>query len=156
MIRKAPKGEPTRWIEQHKHFDGDECLIWPFAKNHKGYGVINDEGATRRVHRIMCEHRHGAPPSPAHQAAHSCGKGHLGCVNKMHLDWKTPKDNHADLAAHGTLNIGQRNGSAKLSPQEVAAIRSARGISQDALAKQFGVTRSAVYSIINGRTWRWL
>ncbi|WP_292637037.1 hypothetical protein [Mesorhizobium sp.] len=54
------------------------------------------DGKCRRVSRLVCEEVHGPPPSPDHEAAHSCDNGDLGCATKRHLSWKTPKENTAD------------------------------------------------------------
>lgn len=53
----------------------------------------------------MCQKAHGDPPSPKHDAAHSCGRGHEGCVNPNHLSWKTKKQNQADRITHGTSHL---------------------------------------------------
>jgi len=85
--------------------NGYECLIWPYAKTNKGYGVgygrTKINGRKQIVSRIICEAVRGAPPTPRHEAAHSCGNGHLGCCTKRHLFWKTPEENWEDRRRHG-------------------------------------------------------
>jgi len=84
-------------------YEGNECLIWPFARNAKGYGIMR--GGI--VSRIVCERANGPPPTPEHQAAHSCGKGHEACCTKRHLSWKTQTENNADKLIHGTSRRGR-------------------------------------------------
>lgn len=135
----------------------DQCLDWPFSKSSHGYGQIRIGGKLRDVHRLVCERIHGEPPSPKYEAAHSCGRGHVGCVNPNHLSWKTPVENNADKLIHGTHNRGQKNPGSKLSERAVMEIRSLKGkVSQRELARRFGVTRQTICDIGRGKTWSWL
>lgn len=90
------------WLERSLTEVLDECIEWPFRCS-GGYGHVS-----RRVpgapsaSRVVCYMVYGAPPTRKHQAAHSCGKGHKGCVNWRHLSWKTPRENEADKLLHGT------------------------------------------------------
>lgn len=103
------KGALLRFIEDVaiKHVS-NECLTWPFGANQKGYGILRIDGRHNLAHRYVCKLAHGSPPSPRHQAAHGCGKGHLGCVNPYHLRWATPKENSGDRVIHGTSGRGGR------------------------------------------------
>lgn len=69
-----------------------------------GAAQINLGGRSVIVARMVCEEVNGPPPTPAHQAAHSCGKGHLGCITPQHLRWATQVENEADKLIHGTHN----------------------------------------------------
>lgn len=94
-------GEPLRYFrEVVMAYEGDECLAWPYGKNASGYGVWTGATGSGIVSRQVCEEAHGPAPTPKHEAAHSCGKGHLACVTKGHLSWKTPKENGADKRLH--------------------------------------------------------
>lgn len=93
---RTPKGEPERYLRENiLTYDGNDCLFWPFNDS-DGYGRMMKDGKCRRVSRLVCEEVHGPPPSPDHEAAHSCDNGDLGCATKRHLSWKTPKENTAD------------------------------------------------------------
>lgn len=83
-------------------YTGDDCLLWPFSKSNKGYGTINHDGRNLTVSRFLCAEVNGPPPTPDHVAAHSCGRGHTGCVNPRHLRWATRTENEADKIIHGT------------------------------------------------------
>ena len=135
-------------------YSGDHCLIWPFAKARNGYGVIGHKGRNAMTHRLACEKRHGPPPTTTHQAAHSCGNGHLGCVNPNHLSWKTPKENTADKVVHGTQLRGEGVKQAVLKPDQVAEIIAMRGVvTQSDLAERYGVKREAISKIQLGKRW---
>lgn len=89
-------------------FKGDECLYWPFKVPKEGYPSFWHNGKSHRAHRYVCEAKNGLPPTAAHEAAHSCGNGHLGCINPGHLRWATRKENAADRSLHGRLVLPQR------------------------------------------------
>lgn len=144
-------GEPLRFLLAAMDHVGEECLIWPFARNDQGYPQVSVNGVRGYAHREICKRRHGPPPTPEHEAAHSCGKGHEGCINPEHLSWKTHAENQADRARHGTDNIGERNPQAKITVQQVREIRALWGSkSQSAIGRLYGISRSTV-SLIHAR-----
>lgn len=101
---RIPHGETQRFYEVSvRSFVGQDCLIWPYGRSVSGYGLAVVDGKGRYVHRLACAHINGPPPTPKHQAAHSCGNGHLGCCNPRHLRWATTKENSKDRELHGTL-----------------------------------------------------
>jgi hypothetical protein len=115
------------------------------------------EGRISRVSRIVCEKFNGPPPTSKHEAAHSCGKGHEGCVSGRHLRWDTPKGNQADRLKHGTHNRGERQPRAKLTEHDVRWIRSVIGTRpQREIAQMFGVHPCVISEIKIGRKWAWL
>ena len=136
------------------YHNGDECLIWPFGRNSKGYATIWMNGQKQYVHRIVCSDVHGLPPTAKHEAAHQCGQGHEGCVNSRHLRWSTRLENIADQLIHGTRNSGQRNGNSSLSDADVRAIRAMAGSAkQREIAEAFGVSQQQVSAILRGKKW---
>lgn len=136
----------------------DECLLWPFTRNHQGYGQVRVQGRLHIVSRLVCETINGPPPSSlSSEAAHSCGNGHLGCVAANHLSWKTHAENMADMVAQGGAARGERHGLSKLSDHEVSRIRRLKGhISQRKIAADYGVSQSVVWKIHSGKIWRHL
>lgn len=146
-------GDPKRFLEAATEYAGDDCLLWPYG-NVRGYGNLWHNGKHQLVTRIICERLYGAPPTSAHEAAHSCGKGHLGCCNPRHLRWATSRENKADREAHGTAPHGERNSQAKLTASQAAVIRSLRGVSTcREIGRQFGISRTQVSDIQNGKYW---
>ncbi len=136
-------------------YEGDECLMWPYSVTPGGYASFWHGGRTNSVHRVLCAKVHGPPPLH-HHAAHSCGNGHLGCVNKNHLSWKSVKENSKDKIVHGTQQRGQKNGNSKLTEADAMAIISAEGVPQNILAKQYGVTQALVSKIRRREMWKHL
>lgn len=156
--KKAPNGEPERFYrEVVLAWTSDECLLWPYAKVSTGYGQIAIEpgrkGKRVLVHRRACEDINGPPPGPNYDAAHSCGKGHLGCCNPKHVRWATRTGNVADAIAHGTA--GRGTGGYKLDRLKAAEIRNrlTEGVSQRKIAKEFGVSQAMVSKINTGYHW---
>lgn len=155
----TPKGAARRFIhEVASPYSGNDCLIWPFATNPYGYGVYTrPERGITLASRYVCEIVHGAAPTPQHEAAHSCGNGHKGCVNPNHLSWKTPKDNTADKFRHGTVARGEQIVASKLTEAQVKEIRSLKGVkNQYELAEQFGVRQQTISRIHSRARWAWL
>lgn len=155
-LKTAADGELAAWLASHAEYDGNGCLIWPFnrmgARGYAGFVVVN--GIRDNAYRHMCRIVYGGPPSPAHQAAHSCGNGHLACVHPKHLRWALPVENMADREAHGTMLRGERAPNAKLTAQQVSEIRAAgNGVTQRGLARTYGVSRATINAIRSGRTW---
>jgi hypothetical protein len=151
-------GEPQRYLRDVAFvYDGTECLTWPFSCHTDGRGKIYYEGRMQTVHRLVCKEANGPPPSPDHEAAHSCGKGHLACVAKRHLSWKTNLENKADELIHGTRARGETHGMVKLTEADVVAIRALKGkLLHREIAAQFGVSKPLISMILAGKSWGWL
>ena len=147
--------ELKRFVQYAIAYAGDECLLWPFGKNHEGRGLISYKDVKGRyVHRFVCKAVHGEPPSSLHEAAHSCGNGHLSCITPNHLRWATKLENIADMIKHGTSLKGTRHHKAKLTENDVIHIRSKAGVmTQDQLSYLFGVSRSQISHIVNRKNW---
>jgi hypothetical protein len=153
----SSKGAAQTFLSASFEYDGDECLIWPFYRTKEGYGAIHLRGRCRIVSRVVCEQEHGPPPDDKSEAAHSCGNGHLGCVNRNHLRWATYAENRTDMMDHGRSNRGEKNSRSKLTRDQVIMVREALNVcSQQSLAEKYGVSPSAISLIKSGHTWAWL
>jgi hypothetical protein len=153
------QGALRRWIDEVAlHYTGDDCLIWPFGRDKDGYAQGRHPGLrTGRAYRAVCELAHGAPPTSGHEAAHSCGRGHEGCVAPAHLSWKTHAENEADKKAHGTLIVGSDHANSRLTEDDVREVRRLFGtMTHEAIAERFGVARATISLISSGATWAWL
>ena len=103
--------------------------------------------------RYMCELVNGSPPTPRHEAAHSCGWGQGGCVNPRHLRWATRVENEAEKIIHGTHLQGDGHPMVKLRGPDIGIIRFllANGISKTRIARRFGVHPAAIHLIAKGK-----
>lgn len=158
ITRKSPNGSLEAWLVEHQDHHGDDCLIWPFGRAKDGYaGYATVGGIVDYAYRHMCSLVHGEPPSGGHQARHSCGNGHRGCVHPEHVSWGTPVENQADRLLHGTDARGSKSTVAILSEDDVRTIRALAGtVRQKDLAERFGVQRTTIYNVVARKSWAWL
>lgn len=140
------KGEAYKWLIDHVGYQGDDCLQWPFCRDPRvGRGRLGYGGEHYWAHRLMCVLAHGEPPTPKHQAAHNCGKGHYGCCNPRHLAWKTNSENQLDRRKNGNMlrnRGGWRGQISRTQQQEIVALKGKK--TQMEIARQFGVSLGCV------------
>jgi NUMOD4 motif/HNH endonuclease len=123
----------------------------------QGYLAVNlTRNGTRErigVHQLVALAFIGACPE-GQQVRHKDGKKHRNFASN--LEYGTSLENHHDKKRHGTDPVGTRNGRAKLTDHDVRDIRSAydNGVTQVALAAQYGLTQASVSALILRKTWR--
>jgi len=141
--RYGPPGNPN------------ECWLWTRARVASGYGRFWDHELRRAIyaHRMAYELVHGAIPEGA-MVLHRCDNP--PCTNPAHLFLGTCMDNKHDSMAKGRHVYGPRQHSAKLHEDQIPDIRSALmcGLSQDKIAKRFGVSSSMIWKIKKGISWK--
>ena len=149
-------GEPMKFLMSAIGTQSIDCLFWPFGSAGKGYPMIPINGISRGAHRIVCEVVYGQP-SIGQECAHSCGNGHLGCINPKHLRWATRSENFADKIMHGTSNRGENHPLAKLKIADVVKIRKLYGqVPTRLIAQEFKVRCGTINKIARGDSWRHL
>lgn len=143
---RVAEGSPMRWLREIAlNSATDDCLKWPFADAGNGYGRVWTGVRSAYAHRVVCEQVNGPAPD-GHDASHACGNGHRGCVNPRHLSWKTRQANFADKVTHGTDNRGGKHPNAKLTDNDVIAIKKLPGSAKH-LADLYGVTSGTIRDI---------
>lgn len=90
------------------------------------------ETTAQWLERHMCKLKNGDPPTPDHEAAHSCGNGKHGCINPNHLRWATDAENMADTVDIDLVRDGASGKFIGLVKAEepVAAIRAPRPLTR--------------------------
>lgn len=136
-------------------YKGHACLFWPYSRAGGRYPKVVFGKKTVAVCPYLCERRHGPKPTPKHVCRHTCGNGEKGCVTNRHLVWGTSKQNHSDRLRHGTWPEGENHGRAKLTNEDVVAIRRSKQ-GTVALAKRYDVDRSIIWKVRTNRSWRHL
>ncbi len=141
-----PSWQERFWEKVDQSAGDDSCWLWT-GTIVDGYGALSVRGKNKKAHRLSYAMSH-EEPSPEIQVMHTCDQ--RACVNPRHLVLGTKEINFADM-------IHKNRHAHVLHPEDVRTIRIARGaIPAKELAKQYGVTRAAISSIWNGRTWRHL
>lgn len=117
LAGRTPNGELERYFrEVVLSYDGDDCLIWPYSRDGHGYGQLFRGGKNFTVSRLVCIEINGPPPGPDYDAAHTCDNGHLGCVAKRHMVWKTHAENMLDLVGKPKLRVDRKPAGVSPSP----------------------------------------
>lgn len=143
-------GATEDFIRQHVLATEDQCILWPYSTNDKGYGLAVIGGKQRGAHNWMCRLAHGEPFSIWRHAAHSCGNPR--CINPNHLRWATHAENMADKEKQGTVARGENNGRTSLTEADVLDIRNAPA-KLAPLMKKYSLSKHAVSRIRSGKRW---
>jgi hypothetical protein len=152
--RASPK---QAWVQANLSRESDECFSWPFGRNTNGYCRMNVGGRADYAHRVICGLKHGVPPSPMHRATHSCGNGHLGCLNHRHLRWATNSANQLERVSHGTDQRGEKHANAVATEQQAREVlRLSKTMSVSDAADVVGLSYGVAYHIVRGNSWQWL
>jgi hypothetical protein len=141
---------PERFRAKYRKAESG-CWIWIAAKDKDGYGGIQVRGEKERAHRVAWNLYRGEIPDGL-VVCHRCDNP--SCVNPAHLFLGTISDNNADKVAKGRHPRCETHGMAKLSTEEVEAIRAAKGVLQKDLAREYGVSKSLIGAIRQGIAWR--
>lgn len=131
-----------------------ECVEWAGKLEADGYARVRQNYTRIPVHRLSYQTFNGPIPE-GHVVRHKCDN--RACWNPTHLETGTEADNSADMVARNRQARGGKNGTAKLTEDQVREIKAAllatpRGIGR-ALAKQYGVTATQISYIKLGQTW---
>jgi len=145
-------GVPRRFLEAAT--GGDDCVIWPFSHDARGYGVIRVDGKMRKAHRESLLFHRGDPPADKPLACH--GPCHTkDCINPDHLSWGNASSNAQDRGRDGSQLQGELFPVRKLRDCDVIEMRRLReeGVSCKDLAERFGVSRPLVSRICRRLKW---
>lgn len=147
------KGEPLDYCRGHrgKHRPEFEytvedrgfttpCWIWARALDTGGYARLMVNRRTHAAHRLLYERTVGPIPDDTH-LDHLCRN--RSCVNPDHLEPVTCAENV------------RRGDSTPLTKTDVEYIRIAveQGRTQAEVSREFGVTPTAIWNIVHGKTW---
>jgi len=134
----------------------DECWPWTGKRWKNGYGQITISGHTIGTHRFAYFLIYGQIPGGKF-VLHDCDNP--PCCNPFHLYSGTPKNNTDDCVRRGRARggrfLGEAHGYAKLSNEDVLAIRTSPD-SYSTLAANYGVGKSQIGRIKNNQHWRHL
>ena len=139
------------WMETQYDLNENGCWVWKKSRSN-GYGYIKWKQNSYGVHKLywllsgrvipeglmLC---HG----PCHNRA---------CFNPEHLTPGTNAENSADKVRDGTDDRGEKNANAKLTAEQVLAIRAnLENKTQKELGKEYGVVQGIISAIVNRKRW---
>lgn len=159
MLPNRYKDDPGARLWPRLDHKENGCWEWAGSVNEHGYGGLRVNSRLIKAHRFAWELTYG--PIPEGMAVcHKCDNP--PCCNPDHLFLGSQRENAADKLAKGRHQdqsgenshpTGESHPASKLAWSDVRAIRdSTESIS--ALSRQFGVTRSSIRNIKEGRTWK--
>jgi hypothetical protein len=145
------------WKQKRKRSDADRfwakvektggCWYWKGGTVRGGYGSFWMQGRHRMAHHVAWELTYG-PIEDGLLGLHTCDNP--SCVNPEHQFRGTYADNANDMYAKGRGNNymqpGENHPNAKLSDEQVTAIRNAQGTLQQ-IGAVFGISISHVWRI---------
>ena len=139
------------------------CWLWSDALDVYGYGRLQIDGKPLKAHRVAFQIFNGEIPD-GKIICHKCDV--RCCVNPEHLFVGTWQDNVSDMMKKGRYKVGGKphpggkNGRAILSDGDAAGLllRKIRGekVSPKAEAAAWGMSRSSIDRLINGKAWKHL
>jgi hypothetical protein len=163
-------GQPLRYIHNHNNGQAqpvkrfwanvdtsggpDACWPWTGFVGPNGYGQIRVNRRAEMAHRY-CFILHNGPLLHGEQVCHSCDN--RVCCNARHLFKGDQQANMTDKVNKGRQAKGERVGTSKLTDDQVREIRAryaAGGISQAALAAEYGVHQHPIWEIVTGNSWK--
>jgi hypothetical protein len=131
----------------------DECWIWKAGVTQQGYGQLRYGQKVYTAHRLSWVIHFGEIPSGMY-VCHSCDR--RPCANPHHLFIGTDLDNIADMVAKGRNPKGEDFRNSLLTDDLVREMRrkALAGVKLEAMAVEYGVTASCVYSAVRGENWK--
>lgn len=155
--KRRPNTETPIDARFHSLYDIEQnsgCWVWNYTRTSNNYGLLTINGEQVPAHRFAYQWFIGEI-SDGLFVCHSCDNP--PCVNPSHLFLGTHSDNMRDASDKGRLKNGGRegakNGRAKLTEDDVRAIRAASGTLHE-IAEQFGVKHAIIGKIRTQKAWR--
>jgi len=158
-----PQTESSFWARVNKG-KATECWEWQGSCNNTGYGTVAWDGKVYTAHRVAAWLKNlvdsmGAPKhkNDANHVLHKCDN--RKCCNPNHFFLGTYSDNQKD--AYKKKRRAQPKGvlhaNAKLTSKEVQKIKQQyinKWFTQAELAKDYGVSQTAISKIVRGETYK--
>lgn len=121
-----------------------------------GYGRMYFDNRTRLAHVISWYLFSGSWPKAGQLICHTCDN--RLCTNPAHLYLGNYKTNTRDRMMRQRCAVGDRNGRAALTSEQVEQIRSKYTTEDnfEAIAREYGITGASVSNILNRKTWKHL
>jgi hypothetical protein len=128
------------------------CWEWQGGMDKDGYGKIQIESKSLRVHRVSAMIYLGFDINSKLQVCHKCDNP--CCFNPEHLFIGSDRDNKNDMK-NKQRTKGSRNRSSLLTEEDVVEIKKMirSGFSQSVIARSFGVSKYTISNIKTKKSW---
>ena len=147
MSRKAT---PETFWARVDRADPSGCWLWTGKQERHGYGRVRWHGRWWLPHRLAWWLTHGDTDATL-DVCHTCDVPL--CCNPAHLWLGTAKENIADALRKGRMAIGARHPRAKLTWEDVAAIRASSETCRQ-LGRRYGVNPATIVRVRTGERWQ--
>ena len=148
------KNKKNFWNKVNKT---ETCWLWTGSCIQSGHGQFRVNEKRELAHRVSWYLAGNTIPEGLcilHAPHLICGN--KNCVNPAHLRTGTQAENCADTILDGTSLRGTKNGSCKLTEDQVKAIRLRNTENKIDLGEEFGVDNATINKILTKRIWAWL
>lgn len=155
-IKKLLLNEQERfWKNVRNVGEPGRCWLWKGSTNSHGYGRMTFRRISYKAHRIAYFLANGQTNDEL-MVLHKCDV--RLCCDPLHLYQGHAKQNTQDAVRRGrhTRLYGEKNGKAKLTERQVKSIRKRYrqgGITQKALARDYGVSETTIFYVCSGERW---
>lgn len=140
------------------------CWEWTAGQNAAGYGRVRQNGRMESTHRVALAGALGRGLQPGEWALHRCDNPPCCRPDHLFLGDRAANIRDRDSKGRGADTRGVRNARAKLTEDDVRAIRSAQltasprakkpgKVTISSLAAHYGVSRPIISGIRAGRGW---
>ena len=135
-----------------------KCIEFQGCRDENGYGRWNEpykngkRGKHWYTHRLAYTHFYG-PINPGYFILHSCDNP--PCINPLHLRQGSHRENMKDMTTRNRQNAGEDRYNAKITEDDVRAIRADTRI-QRVIGADYGITQRQVSHIKNRKKWAWV
>jgi hypothetical protein len=92
-----PNSKTLPWLRNSLKIETDECILWPFLRDHKGYGKVRYNGRMVMVSRLVLFLTTDFNFDSVLLARHTCDNP--PCCNKRHIISGTAAQNAQDAIA---------------------------------------------------------
>jgi hypothetical protein len=130
-----------------------DCILTTYERSSGGYGRLKIKGVKVLHNRYVYSVKYGIPLADMEgkHVLHICDNP--GCVNPAHLLLGTHADNMADSADKGRKR-GELAGRAKLTEEQVLAIRADLQTAYKDIAAKYGIVVPTVKDIKARKIWK--
>lgn len=129
----------------------DQCILWPYASNKAGYGIICIKGKNRRASAVAWELTNGTRIPKGKEACHTCDNP--PCINPIHIFAGTHKENMQDSSSKRRMTHGEKHYHARITEDIVRIIRNSSKTSKE-LSEQLGLSTGHICIIRQRKIWR--